>query len=117
MIYTVPRTARTRNPYTHVSAHHMLRVGLLTDMRLGRRTDTRTHTRAHFSIYLLLRVRARVVVGGQARRLSSPPVLVAEREGVGAPADGRVLDPAAARHARGEWRSLGCRRAGVRREG
>ena len=59
MTYTVPRTARTRNPYTHVSAHHMLRVGLLTDMRLGRRTDTRTHTRAHFSIYLLLRVRPR----------------------------------------------------------
>ena len=106
MIYTVPRTARTRNPYTHVSAHHMLRVGLLTDMRLGRRTDTRTHTRAHFSIYLLLRVRPRCreTRACCCRRPSAPAVLssvlVAEREGVGAPADGRVLDPAAARHVR-----------------
>ena len=32
-----------------------------------------------------------------------------------AAAAARALDPAAARHARGEWRSLGCRRAGVRR--
>ena len=62
MIYTVPRTARTRNSYTHVSAHHML--------RLGRRTDTHSHPHSRTLLYLLT-VESTAAVPRNARVLLS----------------------------------------------
>ena len=52
---------------------------------------------------------------GRERAPSSTSGLSSSEKVMSAPAAARVLAPAAARHARGEWRSLGCRRAGVRR--